>query len=86
MTSCEGVKPPLTRCCCRRTVCLTGVEEQEVEICAVEYEPRVHQVMAMTMTKWITVTLTKLMTIMTKLMAIMTKLMTIMTKLMTMRK
>ena len=77
VTRCEGVTPPLTRCCCcRRTVCLTGVEEQEVEICAVEYEPRVHQVITMTMTKWITVTLTKLMTIMTKLMTIMTKLMT----------
>ena len=32
----------------RRTVCTTGVEEQEVEVCVVEYEPRVHQVQAQT--------------------------------------
>ena len=29
---------------CSRTVCVTGVENQEVEVCIVEYEPRVHQV------------------------------------------
>ena len=29
-------------------MCLTGVEEQEVEVCVVEYEPRVHQVEAVT--------------------------------------
>ena len=31
-----------------RTVCVTGVENQEVEVCIVEYEPRVHQVEALT--------------------------------------
>ena len=27
---------------------MTGVENQEVEVCIVEYEPRVHQVMSVT--------------------------------------
>ena len=34
--------------CYSRTVCVTGVENQEVEVCIVEYEPRVHQVMSVT--------------------------------------
>ena len=32
----------------RRTVCTTGVENTDVEVCVVEYEPRVHQVDAVT--------------------------------------
>ena len=38
----------LTLSCYSRTVCVTGVENQEVEVCVVEYEPRVHQVMSVT--------------------------------------
>ena len=38
------LQTPLYIPCCSRTVCVTGVENQEVEVCIVEYEPRVHQV------------------------------------------